>query len=107
AHAEAVAVALRAGPDGREVAARAGLAEELAPHLVAGEDRREKARLLLRAAVGDERRPGVVDADPVQELRRAGASELFVQDGLMDGRGGVAAVLARPEEADVARVVER
>src|SRR5262249_59417354 len=59
---EAVAVALRARAHRGEVAARVRLAEELAPDLVAGEDRGKEATLQLLAAVRDERRTGVVDA---------------------------------------------
>src|SRR5437016_6938641 len=65
AHHEAVAVGLGARPERGQVAPGAGLAEELAPELVGGEDGREEAALLRLAAVRDERRAGVVDAHAV------------------------------------------
>ena len=84
ADAEPVAVALGARAHRGEIAAGVRLAEELAPDLVAGEDRREQAALLRLGAVRDERRAGVVDADAVQQLRRARARQLLVQDRLLD-----------------------
>ena len=62
--------------------------------------------LLRLGAAGDERRAGVVDADAVQQLRGASAGQLLVEDGLGRRPDAAAAVLARPEEADVARGVE-
>src|SRR4029453_11445096 len=50
-HPEAVAVTLRARAHGGEVAARVRLAEELAPHLVAGEDRPQQPALQVFRAV--------------------------------------------------------
>ena len=47
----------------REVGAGARLGEALAPDLLAGEDVREVALLLLVRAVGDDRRPGHAEAD--------------------------------------------
>ena len=73
-HAEDVAVALGLGAHGGEIAAGARLAEELTPHLVPGEDGREEAVLLRLGAVRDQRRAGVVDADAVQQLGRAGGA---------------------------------
>src|SRR5436309_8240939 len=105
-HHEPVAVGLRAGAERGQVAARAGLAEELAPDLLGREDGREEAALLRLAAVRDEGWAGVVDADAVQELRRAGAGQLLVQDRLLGGARAAPAVLARPEEAQVAGGVE-
>ena len=102
----AVAVALGTRAHRGEIASRVRLAEELAPDLVAGEDRGEQAALQLVAAVGDERRAGVVDADTIQQLRRPRARELLVRDRLLTRRRVAAAVLARPEQSDVARVVE-
>src|SRR5207237_3822287 len=89
-----------------EVAARVRLAEELTPDLVAGEDRREETPLLRLRAVRDERRARVVDADAVQQLRRARAGQLLAEDGLRGRARAAPAVLARPEEADVARLPE-
>jgi len=103
---EAVAGRLGARAEGGEVAAGAGLAEELAPDLVGREDIRQVAPLLRLVAVHDERRTGVVDADAVQQLRGAGAGQLLVEDRLGRRPGAAAAVLARPEEPDVAGGVE-
>ena len=89
-----------------EVAAGVRLAEELAPDLVAGEDRRQEPALLRLGAVRDQRRADVVDADAVHQLRRARARQLLVEDRLLRRRRAAPAVLARPEEADVAGVVE-
>src|SRR5437870_2375598 len=72
-HDEAVAVGLGARPQRGQVAPGAGLAEELAPELVGGEDGREEATLLRLAAVRDEGRAGVVDGHAVQQLRGPGA----------------------------------
>src|SRR5262249_45804289 len=101
AHAEAVAVGLGQRAHGGEVAARVRLAEELTPDLVAGEDGRKEASLLRLGAVRDERRARVVDPDAVQQLRRARAGQLLAEDRLRGCGRAAAAVLARPEEADV------
>ena len=53
-----------------EVAAGAGLAEELAPDLLAGEQREEVALLLLVGAGVQDRRPGPADADRVRRAAR-------------------------------------
>ena len=66
---DAVVVLLRAGLHRGEVRAGGRLAEELAPHLVAVEHRAEVARLLLVAAVGDDRRAEHADADDVEDAR--------------------------------------
>ena len=56
--------------------------------------------------MGDQRRARVVDPDPVQQLRRARACELLVEDRLLHRRRSATAVVARPREADVAGVVQ-
>ena len=53
-----VAVAHGPGAEAGEVRAGAGLAEQLAPRLLAGEHRAQEALLDLVAAVGDDRRAG-------------------------------------------------
>src|SRR5262249_24409699 len=90
------------GAEGGEIAPGIRLAEERAPDLVAGEHRRQETSLLRLGPVRDQRRPGIVDPDPVQELRRASAGELLVQDRLRRRARAPAAVLARPEKPDVA-----
>ena len=57
-HDPLVAVAHGPGREPGEVGAGARLAEELAPHLVAAQHRRQVALRLLVGAVGDDRRPG-------------------------------------------------
>ena len=61
----AVAVGHRAGLERREVGARVGLGEALAPDLLAGEDRAEEAVLLLVGAPDHQRRPAEQDAEHV------------------------------------------
>src|SRR3546814_13958167 len=53
-HHPFVAVMFGSGLDAREVRARAGFGEQLAPDL-AGDDPGQEAELLLRGAVGDDR----------------------------------------------------
>src|SRR5262249_23417569 len=94
--AVAVALALGAGPDGSQVGAGARLAEELAPYLLGGEDLRDEAPLLLLGAVPHERRPDVVDADFVDELRGLRTRRLLVVDRLLDRRRPRPSVFLRP-----------
>ena len=95
-----------AGLERREVAAGAGLAEALAPDLVAGEHGRDEAAALLLAAVVDERRTEQADAERVQDRRGVGARQLRLEDRLLDLRGAAAAPLGWPVHAEVARLVE-
>ncbi len=67
-----VAVADRTCRQAREVGTGAGLAEELAPQLLAGEQRSQEPRLELVVGVGRDRRRGEEDAEPVA-LERVGA----------------------------------
>ena len=74
-----VAVAHRAGAERGEVGAGAGLAEELAPHLLAGPQRTQPAPPLLVGAVAQDRRRrhAEPDADPPWlVVGRAGRGEL-------------------------------
>ena len=86
-----------------EVGAGLGLGEELAPHLLAAEHRRQVALLLLLGAVHDEHRTAVADADRVHRLGHAGAAQLVVDDQLQLGLG-VEAPRPRPVRHDVAGV---
>ena len=67
----------------RQVAPRARLAEPLAPDLLAGQERREVAALLLLGPVGEDRRAGHPQADHADVLGRLGAAELLEQDRLV------------------------
>ena len=90
-----------------EVAPRVGLAEQLAPHVVAGEDPRHPSPALLLGAVRHQRRPDEADAGAPEERRRLGAGELLVVDRELRRRRAAAAVLDRPVDADPAAGVER
>ena len=92
---------------GREVGACAGLREALAPDLVCREERLEVAGLLGLGAERDDRRPGHPEPDHAEVLRRLGARRLLEIDRLVAVRLAATAVLLRPGEPDVARVVER
>src|SRR5205823_5982168 len=77
----------------REVAAGAGLAEQLAPQLARREDVRQPALLLRRRAAGEQRRTDEVHADPTDQLGRPGARELLGHDEVLDRAGAAPAVL--------------
>ena len=79
-----VAVAHGAGGDGGQVGAGLGLGEQLAPHLVAPEHRREEPPLLLLGAVGEQRGPDHADGDGEHAVRHAEARLLLVEDGALD-----------------------
>src|SRR5262249_20857798 len=82
-----------------QIGARVRLREPLTPDDVAAQDAREMERLLLLAAAGDERRPGVVQADERgRDLGGAGARVLLVPDHLLHEAGAAPAVLARPRD---------
>ena len=97
----------RARPDPREVGARSRLGEALAPDLVGGEDRLEVARLLLLGAVRHDRRPGHAETDDADVRRRLGAGHLLEEDRLVRVGRSAAAVLRRPGQPGVARLVQR
>ena len=70
-----------------EVAARAGLAEQLAPALLAGEHRAQEAALLLVAAVGDDGGAGERDEERARVLRGgAGLAAALLDDAVEVGR---------------------
>ena len=95
-----VAVAHALARQRRQVAARAGLAESLAPHLLAAQDAGQVLGLLLGAGLGHDRRPRVQRADEVHaDVGRAGPRRLLEEDQLLDERGAAAAVLGRPVDA--------
>ena len=88
-HDPLVAVTDRTGRQAREVGAGSGLAEELAPQLLAGEQRSKEPRLELVVGVGRDRRRGEEDAEPVALEgvgAHAGGPEAFVDAPLQIGR---------------------
>ena len=102
-----VAVAGGAGAQRREVGAGSRLGEALAPHLVAPEDAGQVGGLLLRCALGDQRRARVQRADEVDpDVRRPCPRRLLEEDELLGRRRAPAAVLTRPRQARVAGVEE-
>ena len=98
---ELVAVADGPGAEVGEVAAAARLGEQLAPELLAAEDRPEVAVLLLLGAGVEDRRAGPADADRVDRAAHAGRRQLVVDQQLVD-RVGVEAPRAGPVRRDVA-----
>ncbi len=71
------------------------------------EDARQVERALRVAALGDQRRAGVHEADEVHaDVRRAGARVLLEVDELLADRQPAPAELRRPREAGEAGVVE-
>ena len=96
----------RLGLQRREVGARLGLGEALAPDLLGGEDRLEEALLLLLGAVGDHDRAAHHEAEHVRRPGRLGARQLLAEDRLLDQRRAAAAVLLRPRDAGPAALVE-
>ncbi len=90
-----------------EIAPGVGLAEQLAPDVVAGEDPRHPSQALLLGAVRHQRRPDQADAGAAEERRRLGARQLLVVDRDLRQRRAAAAVLDRPVDADPAAGVQR
>ena len=74
-------------PQDGEVGAGAGLAEELAPDLLAGEQREEVALLLLLACRRAGSWPGPADADHVRRPPHPGGRQLLVDEDLVDRVG--------------------
>jgi hypothetical protein len=89
-----------------EVGAGAGLAEALAPDLLGGEDVPEVAPLLLLAAVREDGGARPLEADRVDQERRARPVELLRDHALTLQGVALAAVLGGPVEAEVAGVEE-
>ena len=99
---EAVAVLL--GPRGErsEVAAGAGLGEQLAPHVVGAERGAQVLVLLRRRAVAQDRPAGEHEADHVQHRRHPGAGALDQPRCLVVVAQPAAAVLDGPVDPGVA-----
>ncbi len=103
----AVAVADRPGGQAGQVAARAGLAEQLAPDVVGQPQRLQPAGLLLVGAEGEQRRRRHAQADrvaPRVEPGRARPGELLVGGRLQRPRQAEAAVPGRVVHGGQARV---
>ncbi len=83
-----------------EVAARVGLAEELAPDLLGREDRRQVAQPLVLAAVGQQCRADEVDADPVHRLGGLGTGVLALVQRDLHRRRAAPAVRLGPVHPD-------
>lgn len=85
-----------------EVRARLGFGEPLAPVLLAGEQRRQEASLLLGRAVGQQRRGDEALTDAEHDPRGAGTGEGLVDDRHLDRRQAATAVRDRPGRAQPA-----
>ena len=102
-----VAVAHGPGAQRGQVAPRVGLAEALAPHLLAAQDGREVALLLGAGALGDDRRPRVQQPDEVHpDVGRPRPLALLLEDQLLHRRGAAPTTFDRPVDAGVARLEE-
>jgi hypothetical protein len=102
-----LAVLNRAGGQRGQVAARAGLAEQLAPDLLARPERAQPALLLLLAAVGEDGRGGHAQSDRVElgvVARGARRGELGVDDVLQRAGDAQAAEPFRVMHPGQARV---
>ena len=102
---EVVAVELGASDQARKVRTGAGLGIALAPRRLAGEDRRQVLRLLLRRADLDDQRPDEVEAVRIGR-GRADPADLLEQDDLLRQRRAHAAAVLRPMRRDPAALVE-
>ena len=101
------APSLGAGRESGEVAPGVGLAEQLAPDVVAGEDPRHPPQPLLLGAVNHEGRTDEADRGPSEEGRCAGPGQLLVVDRELRERRPAPAVLDGPVDADPPTGVER
>src|SRR5262249_59042103 len=90
----------------RQVAARAGLADQLAPQLARRADVRQPARLLLERPVGEQRRPDEVHADPSDQLRGARPRQLLGDDEVLDRARSPPAELGGPRHTDPQTLAE-
>ena len=105
-HDPLVAVADRSRREAGEVGARAGLGEELAPDLLTGEHRPQRAAAQFVAAVGHDRRAREREPEEQRAVRRrrAGLAQAPVDVALHRRREAEAAEALRevhPREAEV------
>ena len=103
---EAVSVAFGLGGKPAEVAAGARFAEQLAPHVVAGERGGQVLRLLLVGAVAQQCATGEHEAHHVEDRRHPGECALQQPGSVVLGRQPAAAVLYGPVDAGVARSID-
>ena len=101
-----VAVALGSGREAGEVGAVAWLAEELAPHVLTGEDRMEELASQRVGPVGEDRRCRQPHAPADGRTNGAGVRDLVVHDRLGPRREALAEPLDRPRRARPSRVGE-
>ena len=95
-----VAVEHRARLDVGQVGAGVGLAEALAPQLLAPQDRRKEALLLLGRAEGHDGRAQQALAEEAHPRRGVGLGVLLVEDQLLGDAGVAPSVLLRPPQPD-------
>ncbi|MCY1409471.1 hypothetical protein D9M71_248220 [compost metagenome] len=105
-HHVVVAVTHRAGLQRRQVGAGARLGIALAPPVLAAEDARQEARLLLRSAELDDHRRHHLHAEG-NHTRRTGGSALLLEDVLLHDVPASAAIFRRPARGEPAALVER
>ena len=96
-----------ARPHAREIGFRARLGKALAPDLLSEEDRLQITRLLRLRAVRHDRRARHTEPHDADVGRSRRARHLLEEDRLVRVRSAAAAVLLRPGQPRVARVVER
>ena len=101
---ELVAVAAGPGLHAREVGAGAGLAEELAPHVLAAQQRWDEGALLLLAAVDQDGRSAHAEPDFERAGRDLEGPRLLVEDALVASGEAAPSVLGRPGDAGQAGV---
>ena len=103
-HDVLVAVEHRPRPERREVASGVRLRESLAPDLIASQDRRQEALLLLGSPLHRDRRSCVEEADEIHpDVGGVRPLELFYVDELFDRRRSPAADTLRPVDTGVTR----
>src|SRR5260370_3548357 len=91
----------RLGGQRREVGSGCGFGEELAPDLLAGENRPQEALFLSLRPETRDGRPGEVLPDGVELLRRAGPVALLAEDRPHPLVQPLPAVLARPGQPGI------
>ena len=84
----------------RQVAARPGLAEELAPQVVGREDGCQPALFLLLGAMGEQCGTGEIDADASDQLGCPCARQLFLDDVVLGRSRPPATVFLGPRDTD-------
>ena len=101
-----VAVSLSSRREAGEVGAVAGLAEELAPHVLTGEDRMEELASQRVRAVGEDRRCRKAQSSADRRADGSGLGDLVLNDRLGPRGEAFAEPLDRPRRARPSRVGE-